>query len=79
MDEYLIWSNEHRGWWGPNRCGYTGLVGAGIYTRQDAIDICRDSIPSAMHCGVIAEIPVRRADLQEFMTGQMIPSQVMRR
>ena len=41
MDEqYLVWSNEHRAWWRPKRCGYVRDVrGAGRYSRQEAIEI----------------------------------------
>lgn len=38
---YLVWSNEHRAWWGPNHCGYnTHLSHAGRYTRDEALAIC---------------------------------------
>lgn len=38
---YLIWSNEHRSWWGPNCRGYTSVADrAGRYTRQQAIATC---------------------------------------
>jgi len=41
VEEYVIWSNEHNSWWAPNRLGYSkSLKGAGIYTREEAIDIC---------------------------------------
>lgn len=37
---FLIWSNEHRAWWRPGRCGYcTSLASAGLYTRDDAMEI----------------------------------------
>jgi hypothetical protein len=41
MDEqYLVWSNEHRAWWRPNRAGYTRDVrAAGRYSRQHAVEI----------------------------------------
>lgn len=40
--EWLIWSNEHRAWWGPGRCGYPEKVSAaGRYTLTEARDICR--------------------------------------
>ncbi len=75
---YLIWSNEHRAWWGPGRAGYSvGIQGAGRYSRDSAIDICRDAIPSAMHVGVISEIPVRYRDVRDFLAGQMIPGVVI--
>lgn len=37
-NDYVIWSNEHRGWWKPGACGYTPhLAHAGIYSRSTAI------------------------------------------
>ncbi len=40
--EWLIWSNEHRAWWGPRRCGYPrDIAEAGRYTLKDARNICR--------------------------------------
>jgi hypothetical protein len=45
---YLVWSHEHGAWWGPGRSGYTkGLQTAGRYSRDDALDICRNAIPTA--------------------------------
>lgn len=76
---YLIWSNEHRAWWGPGGRGYgTGLDGAGHYSRDKALAICRTAIPQAAHVGGIAEIPVRLADVQAFLDGQeRIPDVIM--
>jgi hypothetical protein len=77
-DLYLIWSNEHRGWWGPNRRGYSpGLLGAGTYSRDAALDICRDAIPTASHVKRISEIPVRYADVTQFLEGQPLPAVIM--
>jgi len=74
-DLYLIWSNEHRGWWKPGGYGYaSGLAYAGRYSRDNALRICRDAIPQAGHVGLISEIPVRLADVEEFLTGQRCPS-----
>jgi hypothetical protein len=71
---YLIWSNEHRAWWGPDHCGYSvGLQKAGRYTRDQAISISRTSIPTAGHIGLIDAIPVREADLTEMLSGAMVP------
>ena len=79
LDMYLIWSNLHEGWWGPNETGYVpGLVGAGTYARERALEICRRSIPNAGHLGRIATIPVRYADVLEFIAGQMMPAAFMR-
>ena len=37
--QYLIWSNEHRAWWAPERQGYTQSVDrAGRYSRAEAMD-----------------------------------------
>lgn len=77
-DLYLIWSNEHNGWWGPASRGYSpGLLGAGTYTREQAMRICRDAIPTAGHVRRISEIPVRYADVTEFLAGQPIPASIM--
>lgn len=40
-DLWLIWSNEHRAWWGPAKLGYfTNTDRAGRYTREHAAAIC---------------------------------------
>jgi hypothetical protein len=37
---YVIWSNEHKGWWRQNRLGYTkSIAEAGVYSRDDAVEI----------------------------------------
>ena len=37
---WLIWSNEHSAWWGPNRRGYVqDRNEAGRYTHQEAEEI----------------------------------------
>lgn len=37
---FKIWSNEHRGWWKPNRQGYTqNRREAGIYPEDEAFEI----------------------------------------
>jgi hypothetical protein len=42
---YLIWSFEHRAWWGPDECGYTeDLAQAGRYSADDAGRIVTGSI-----------------------------------
>lgn len=41
---YVIWSNEHRGWWGPGRWGYVQtLKEAGLYPREEAVAIARQA------------------------------------
>jgi hypothetical protein len=77
-ESYLIWSNEHRAWWGPAHCGYSkGLQGAGKYDRDTAIQCCKSALPSATHVGMMSEIPVRAADVLEVLTDELIPSNVM--
>lgn len=41
---YLIWSNEHGAWWGPNGHGYTtGLETAGRYSKERAERIAQSA------------------------------------
>lgn len=78
-DVYLVWSNEHCGWWGPDARGYSSnLALAGRYTREAALLICRAAIPTALHIGVVAELPVRESDVQAFLQGQMVPEAINR-
>jgi hypothetical protein len=42
--EFLIYSREHDGWWGPNRCGYVRHeAAAGRYGMEVAKQICEDA------------------------------------
>lgn len=73
-DVYLIWSNEHRGWWKAGAHGYSPHFNmAGHYTREAALRMCRDAIPTAMHLGMVSEIPVRLVDVKDFLAGQIVP------
>lgn len=39
--KYLIWSNEHKAWWGENSRGYSNNIEyAGRYTSEEAVRIC---------------------------------------
>jgi len=41
---WLIWSEEHRGWWKPARRGYTEKRSeAGKYPFEDAVEILRSA------------------------------------
>jgi hypothetical protein len=43
-ERYLIWSFEHRAWWGPRRLGYTTATHrAGMYTAEEANEICNEA------------------------------------
>lgn len=65
MSAYLIWSNEHRAWWGPNRSGYVARVeDAGRYSYEQAIDICIAAMPGMAYLGMLPELPVRLEDVK---------------
>jgi hypothetical protein len=36
---WLVWSEEHRGYWPASRCGYVPLSQAGHFTFEEALDI----------------------------------------
>jgi hypothetical protein len=39
--KWVVWSNEHRAYWGPNRSGYRRCIEtAGRYTHDEARAIC---------------------------------------
>lgn len=41
-EKWLIWSNEHAGWWKPARRGYTEKISeAGRYDFEEAEEIVR--------------------------------------
>ena len=64
-DTYLVWSNEHRGWWGPGRRGYVAdIKDAGRYSRREALDICSNAMPGRPANEPPFEIPVRAADME---------------
>jgi hypothetical protein len=62
---YLVFSQEHLAFWGLGRAGYTNdLMQAGRYSRQEAIEICRDALPGQWKPGApFPELPVREADI----------------
>lgn len=42
--KYLIWSNEHRGWWKPTLHGYTTRTDkAGQFSHEEASGIVADA------------------------------------
>jgi hypothetical protein len=62
---YLIWSDEHSAWRGPNGSGYTrDPASAGRYTRDTAIKTCRNALPVDLVTVVaFPEIIVRETNL----------------
>jgi hypothetical protein len=70
-DAYLIWSHEHRSWWGPGGCGYVRQMSrAGRYTREDALFVCVRAVPgTADRLGALPELPVRLEDAEAVLAG----------
>ena len=55
MDEYLIWSHEHGGWWAPGRMGYVEKAeDAGRYTYGEVCHIVVPHIPPGEEVAVLA-------------------------
>lgn len=64
---YLVWSNEHRAWWGPNNAGYySALEAAGRYTRDEALKICVQARGGRRYNENPSEVPVLLADAEVF-------------
>jgi hypothetical protein len=64
--DYLIWSNEHGGWWGPGGWGYVlDWHHAGRYTRVDALTICHKALRGSID-GIPNELPVLFVDVEVF-------------
>jgi hypothetical protein len=41
MSTYLVWSNHHHAYWGPNKSGYTtNWLEAGRYSAEEAAECC---------------------------------------
>jgi hypothetical protein len=41
---WVIWSEEHGGWWAPGKWGYTrSLAAAGRYSQEEALAICHSA------------------------------------
>ena len=67
MIDYLVWSNEHRCWWGPERRGYRAEIEhAGRYTREEAIKICRGARGGREFNSNPTEVPMLLADAVDF-------------
>lgn len=60
--DHVIWSRDHRAWWGPNRGGYyTDLSQAGRYTLSEAARLTAGSNPrcgSTLAKGVKSDVAV---------------------
>lgn len=69
MNDYLIWSNEHRAWWKGGEAGYTTRISeAGHYTRGRAIEICSNALFGSKP-GLPNELPVSIDDVRSMFVG----------
>ena len=67
-DQYLIWSNEHKAWWGPGRAGYSHrLKRAGRYSREEALAICFEAMAGRRGNAPFPEIPIPATDVEWMM------------
>lgn len=66
--EYLVWSNEHRAWWGPGMRGYVARIeNAGRYSHEQAMQICTDAMPGRLGSEPLHEVPVALEDLRAML------------
>lgn len=76
MTDYVVWSNEHCAWWGPNRAGYyTHLSAAGRYTRDDALRICRGARGGREFNSNPSEVPILFIDAENFWSEKGLEEQ----
>jgi hypothetical protein len=70
-ERYLVWSCEHRAWWGPGRMAYVKRVSqAGRYSRAVALTIATGAITgTAERLGMLPELPVRESDAVMLVSG----------
>lgn len=58
-ERYLIWSNQRRRWWGPDRSGYVKRIrDAGRYTESEALEICAEAMTRRLGDKTLPELPV---------------------
>ena len=55
---WLVWSNEHQAWWGPNRSGYfIDINSAGRYTLAEAVSCAETRSPAEIPPEVVVPAP----------------------
>jgi hypothetical protein len=66
---WLVWSNEHRAWWAPDRCGYRQRVDeAGRYTCEEAMACCA----MRSNTGIPPEVMVPSPEYLESLAGHEV-------
>lgn len=64
VEHYLVWSNEHNAWWRANSAGYSrSILGAGLYSRDEALSIAATSRDGWRVDRAPDELPVALADI----------------
>ncbi len=64
---YVIWSHEHGCWWRPGSAGYTNdLRSAGVYSRDEAMQISHRGRDGWEAGEIPDELPVRLSDLPKW-------------
>lgn len=67
VGEYVVWSNEHKCWWGANHAGYVSrLADAGRYSRDEALKICVNARGGRQFNSNPTEVPLPLADAELF-------------
>lgn len=70
--EYLIWSNHHKAWWGPNGSGYRSNVNdAGRYTLADT----KQWLGRGCRCCEVPEVPVAAENVLQ--AGSVAPNKAI--
>lgn len=65
MNQYVIWSNEHRAWWRPDqRCYTPNLRQAGAYSKMVAEWICQQADIGGHYSSRYGEPPEIAIDLR---------------
>lgn len=61
---WLIWSNEHMGWWGCNSRGYVESINkAGRYKFDEAVEICKSGTMKCSRFGGVIPKEIMVPDL----------------
>lgn len=78
-EPYLVWSNEHHAWWGPNKSGYFyRIASAGRYTREDAVAISRGARGGRAFNENPSEVPIALTDALAFWPDDGLEEQQQR-
>ena len=59
-DAYAVWSEQRGAWWGPGSRGYRRKFSeSGRFSREQALDICRNALFDCLREKKLTELPVR--------------------